>query len=42
MFDDNLNANSVSPFIADFNLLSCEFDGFNLNYCIVSFYVVKN
>ena len=28
MFDNNLNTTSVSFFIADFNLLSCEFDNF--------------
>ena len=28
MFEDNLNTTSVSFFIADFNLLSCEFDSF--------------
>ena len=28
IFDDNLKTTSVSFFIADFNLLSCEFDSF--------------
>ena len=28
IFDDNLNLTSVSFFIADFNLLNCEFDSF--------------
>ena len=28
IFDDNLKITSVSLFIADFNLLSCEFDNF--------------
>ena len=28
-------------FIADFNLLSCEFDSFTLNYCIESFCMNK-
>ena len=42
MFDDNLKSTSVSFFTADLNLLSCEFDSFHLNYCIVSFYTDKN
>ena len=37
-FNDNLETTPVSSFIADFNLLSCEFDIFHLNYYIVSFY----
>ena len=39
MFDDSLNTNSNSFFIADFNLLSCEFDSSTF---IVSFYTDKN
>ena len=37
IFDDNLNTNSVSFFIADFNLLSCEFNSFTfkLLYCVI-------
>ena len=36
IFDDNLKTTSVSFFIADFSLLSCEFDSFkfNLLYCV--------
>ena len=36
-FDYNLKTTSVSSFIADFNLLSCEFDGFTfkLLYCVI-------
>ena len=37
IFDDSLKTSSVSFFIDDFNLLSCELDSFTLNYCIVSF-----
>ena len=42
MFDDNLNTTSDSFFIADFNLLSCEFDSltFKLLYCVI--YTDKN
>ena len=43
IFDDNLKATSDSFFIADFNLLSCEFDSFTLELLyIVSFYIDKN
>ena len=35
IFDDNLKITSVPLFIADFNLLSCDFD----NYCNESFYI---
>ena len=45
MFHDNLNTTSVLFVIADFNLLSCEFDCFTfklLHYCIVSFHTDKN
>ena len=37
IFDDNLNTTSVSSFIADFNLLSFEFDSFTfkLLYCVI-------
>ena len=37
MLDDNLKTTSVSFFIADFNLLSCEFDSltFKLLYCVI-------
>ena len=41
IFDDSLKTTSVSFFIADFSLLSCKFDSFTLNCCIVSFYVEK-
>ena len=36
MFGDNLRTTLVSFFIADFNILSCEFDSFtfNLLYCV--------
>ena len=37
IFDDNLGTTFVLFFIADFNLLSCEFDSFT-----ASFYVDKN
>ena len=30
LFDDNLKTTSVPFFVADFNLLSCEFDNFTL------------
>ena len=42
LFDDNLNTTSVSFFIADFNLLSCEFDSFTfkLLYCVI-FILIK-
>ena len=35
--DDNLKTTSVSIFIADFNLLSCEFDSFTFKvlYCVI-------
>ena len=38
--DDNLKITSVSFFIADFNLLSCEFDNFTfkLLYCVILYY----
>ena len=41
MFDDNLKTSSVSFFIADFNLLSCEFDSFTfkLLYCVILYIV---
>ena len=37
ILDDNLKTTSVSLFIADYNLLSCEFDNFtfNLFYCVI-------
>ena len=37
MFGDNLNTTLVSFFIADFNLLSCEFGSFTfrLLYCVI-------
>ena len=37
IFDDNLKTISVSLFIADFSLLSCEFDNFKskLLYCVI-------
>ena len=37
IFDDNLKTISVSIFIADFNLLSCEFDSFTFKvlYCVI-------
>ena len=37
IFDDSLKATSDSFFIADFNLLSCEFDSFTfkLLYCVI-------
>ena len=42
ILDDSLKTTSVSFFIADLDLLSCEFDSFTLNYCIVLFYTDKN
>ena len=42
IFDDNLKTTSDSFFIADFNLLNCEFDSFTFKVCIVSFYIDKN
>ena len=39
IFHDNLKITSVSFFIADFNLLSCEFDSLHLNYYINSIYI---
>ena len=40
MFDDNLNTTSDSFFIADFNLLSCEFYSFTfkLLYCVILYW----
>ena len=39
MFDDSLKIISVSFFIADFNLLSCEFDNFTFKIlCCVILY----
>ena len=40
MFDDNLNTTSDSFFIADFNLLSYEFDSltFKLLYCVILYW----
>ena len=37
LFDDNLKTTSVSFFIADFSLLSCEFDSFTfkLLHCVI-------
>ena len=37
IFDDNLKTTSVSFFIADFDLLNCEFDSFTfkLLYCVI-------
>ena len=37
MFDYSVNTTSVSFFIADFKLLSCEFDSltFKLLYCVI-------
>ena len=42
MFDYSVNTASVSFFIADFNLLSCEFDSFTfkLLYCVI-FILIK-
>ena len=42
MFDDNLKTTSVSFFIVDFSLLSCEFESFTfkLLYCII-FILIK-
>ena len=43
IFDDYLKTASVSFFVANFNLLSCEFDTIvNLNYCIKPFYINEN
>ena len=45
ILDDNLKTTSVSFFIAELNLLSCEFDSFTfqLLYCVIlSFYTNKN
>ena len=42
IFDENLKTTSFSLFMADFNLLSCELIVLHLNYCIESFYVIKN
>ena len=41
IFDDNLKTTSVSFVIADFNLLSCEFDNFTfkLFYCIILYFI---
>ena len=41
-FDNNLKTTSVSFFIADFNLLTCEFDSFTfkLFYCVI-FILIK-
>ena len=41
MFDDNLKTTSVSFFIADFNLLSCEFDKFTFKLLFESFDINK-
>ena len=43
ILDDNLKTTSVSFFIAELNLLSCEFDSFTfkLLYCVI-FYIDKN
>ena len=40
IFDDNLKTTLVSVFIADFNLLSCEFDNFTfkLLYCAILYF----
>ena len=35
LFDDNLNTTSVSFFIDDLNLLSCEFDNFTFKHVIL-------
>ena len=40
--DDNLETTSVSFFIADFNLVSCDLIALHLNSCIVSFYTDKS
>ena len=42
IFDDNLKTTSFSFFIADLNLLSCEFDSFifKLFYCVI-FILIK-
>ena len=44
ILDDNLKTTSFSFFIADLNLLICEFDSIalHLNNCIASFYTDKN
>ena len=41
IFDDNLKTTSVSFFIADLNLLGCEFDNFTfkLLYCVVLYFI---
>ena len=43
IFDDNLKTTSDSFYIADLNLLSCEFDSFTfkLLYCVI-FILIKN
>ena len=43
MLDDNLKTSSVSFFIADLNLLSCEFDRltFKLFYCVIILTKIK-
>ena len=40
MFDDSLKTTWVSFFIADFNLVSCEFDSFTfkLLYCVILYW----
>ena len=40
MFNDNLKTTPVSFFTSDFNLLSCEFDGFTfkLLYCVILYW----
>ena len=42
IFDDNLKTTSVSSFIAEFNLISCEFNSFTfkLSYCVI-FILIK-
>ena len=40
IFDNSLKTTSVSFFIADFHLLSCEFDSFNTQTIVLSHFII--
>ena len=41
-FDDNLKGTSVTLFVADFDLLSCQFDNLTLTVILIHFILMPN